>query len=51
MGAGVHTFLVSLMLRAVRLLPRPVRAALDERSRRQAHERALRRQRASQNKR
>ena len=51
MGAGIHTFLISLTLRIVRLLPRQAHDALDAWSRRVARERALRRQRAARPKR
>ncbi|MEJ8840263.1 hypothetical protein [Ramlibacter sp. AN1133] len=44
--AAIHTFLVRLTTQAIRLLPRRVQGALDAWSRRVAHARALRRQRA-----
>jgi hypothetical protein len=44
--AVIHTFLVGLTARAIDHLPRGVHGALDAWSRRVAHERALRRQRA-----
>jgi hypothetical protein len=50
MVAGIHTFLITLTLQAVHMLPRRVRAALDARSRQVARERALRRQCAARQK-
>jgi hypothetical protein len=49
--ARVHGFLVGLIARAVHLLPASARGRLDAWSRRVAHERALRRQRGSRDKR
>jgi hypothetical protein len=47
---GIHTFLVSLALRVVHLLPRRAHEALDAWSRRVARERALQRQRGIKSK-
>ena len=48
---GIHTFLVALTLRVVRLLPRQAHDALDAWSRRVARERAFQRQRGPKQKR
>lgn len=50
MVAGIHTFLIGLTLRAVRLLPRQAHDALDAWSRKVARDRALQRQRAARQK-
>ena len=49
--ARIHGFLVGVIARVIHLLPPSMRGRLDAWARQRAHERALRRQRGSRDKR